>query len=126
MQQKCINTRKNMKKTLLLAALVAVVALSACGQKSTAIPGGETGSAPPPAATGPAKTRAEVQAELADFKAACKADAKLAGCGVGEAAGTSAPVIGTAKTRAEVSAELAAFLAACKVAKTDGCPGTGQ
>lgn len=112
-----------MKKTLLLAAMIAVFALTACGQKSTAIPGGEAGTAPPPAATGPAKTRAEVLAELADFKAACKADPKLAGCGVSESSGSS-PVVGTAKTRAEVSAELAAFLAACKVAKTDGCPGT--
>ncbi|MEI7817996.1 MAG: lipoprotein [Desulfuromonadales bacterium] len=116
-----------MKKTLLLAAIVAAVALSACGQKSPgqAGPSGEAGSIPVVTSTGPAKTRAEVLAELADFKAACKADPKLAGCGVGEAAGSgSSPVVGTAKTRAEVSAELAAFLAACKVTKTDGCPGT--
>ena len=80
------------------------------------------GSTPVAAPTGPAKSRADVIKELADFKAACKADSKLMGCGNGEAAGTQVPVVGTAKSRAEVSAELAAFLAACKAApKADGC-----
>ena len=112
-----------MKKLLVLAA---IVALTACGEKATPVKNYGEGSGPDPVATGPAKSRAEVIKELADFKAACKADAKLAGCGTGEGTGTSSPVVGTNKTRAEVSAELAAFLAACKVTKTDGCPGTGQ
>ena len=112
-----------MKKLLLVAA--AIVALSACGDKATANKTPNEADVPAVVASGPAKTRAEVLKELADFKAACKADVKLMGCGVGEAAGTNVPVIGSAKTRAEVSAELAAFLAACKASPNgDYCPGT--
>jgi len=112
-----------MKKLLLVTA--AIVALTACGEKSTANKTPNEADTPTVVASGPAKTRAEVLKELADFKAACKADAKLMGCGAGEAVGTPAPIIGSAKTRAEVSAELAAFLAACKAApKGDNCPGT--
>ena len=112
-----------MKKLLLIVATLA--ALSACGDKATANKPPSEADVPAVVSSGPAKTRAEVLKELADFKAACKADAKLMGCGVGEAAGTNVPVVGTAKTRAEVSAELAAFLAACKASpKGDNCSGT--
>jgi len=116
-----------MKKLLLVTA--AIVALTACGANTSGpvTSHGETGYTAPPASTGPVKTRAEVLKELADFKAACKADSKLMGCGTGEASGTNLPVVGSAKTRAEVSAELAAFLAACKAApKGDNCPGTNS
>jgi hypothetical protein len=116
-----------MKKTLLVIS--SAIALVACGPNTSGpiTSHGEIGYTPPPVSNGPVKTRAEVLKELADFKAACKADAKLMGCGVGEAAGTNVPVVGTAKTRAEVSAELAAFLAACKASpKGDNCPGTNS
>ena len=110
-----------MKKLLLVVA--SIVALSACSDKPVgSAPSYGEGSTPVAAPTGPAKSRADVIKELADFKAACKADPKLMGCGNGEGAGTQVPVVGTAKSRAEVSAELAAFLAACKAApKADGC-----
>lgn len=115
-----------MKKTLIAAMFAATMGLIACGQSTPPTPGpvyGEVGSLPQPVQTGPAKTKAEVQAELVAFKAACKADPKLMGC---SDTADKLPVVGTAKTRAEVSAELAAFLAACKATpKADGCPTPG-
>jgi len=107
-----------MKNLLLLVA--ATVALTACGNKAnnTGVPNER--DVPATQASGPAKTRAEVLKELADFQAVCKADPKLMGC---SDTADKAPVVGAAKTRAEVSAELAAFLAACKAnPKADGCP----
>lgn len=70
------------------------------------------------------KSRAEVLKELADYRAACKADPSLVGC---SETSDKLPVTGTAKTRAEVSAELGAFLAACKAkpAAGDCVPPTG-
>jgi len=110
-----------MKKLLLVVA--AIVALSACGDKANNTGVKNEADVPAVTAYGPAKTRAEVLAELAAFKAVCKADPKLMGC---SDAADKLPVVGTAKTRAEVSAELAAFLAACKAnPKADGCPTPG-
>ena len=115
-----------MKKLTLIALAVMTMGLIACGQSTNSGPANGEGVAPTvPASTGPAKTKAEVQTELAAFLAACKTDSSLAGCRTGEGAGTKAPVVGTNKTKAEVSTELAAFLTACKSApKSEGCPGT--
>lgn len=111
-------------KKLALAAIVAItLGLAACGGSSAPVVNGEI--PPETVMTGSPKTRAEVLVELAEFQAACKADATLAGCN-GEAPGQS-PVVGTAKTRAEVSAELAAFIAACKASPALAmCFTTGQ
>lgn len=106
-----------MKKLLLVVA--ATMALAACGDKANNTGTPNERDVPTPVATGPAKTKAEIKAELVAFQAACKADPKLWGCSENA---DKMPVVGTAKTKAEVSAELAAFLAACKAnPKADGC-----
>jgi hypothetical protein len=95
------HSRNSMKKTVLIASLLAAVALSACGKKEEVAAPAAT---PAPAATAPAATAPEATAPAAAPAAAADAAAAQAASAASEAASAAASAASAASDAASAAA----------------------